>query len=486
MTIEIEKMPLDKYQKLYRKLLQATKLTSIKLTYGSNALKTLNSTSRLEEPHTEHEYGLVLYDILSKIEKNGSEGFTREFDIRSEMEKYTKENYQFLIVETARRMLTPEEFGKCVIEQNGNYYIHEDTLEYFKEIACYKMLNREIKNKQVDLREFSINTNTKMPTPQNINYYKPQDELEEAILKGKQTTFQKTKFTIGNMHAYSSVGNVRKSQEDSYYIGSHPQNTEFKLMLVADGMGGLANGEIASNIAAREMFLWFKSLDPREYYNNNNQNLERAINRQVAKINNQINSKAYTGGTTLCFAIVKRDNILVGNIGDSKAVITEDNKMIYATKSQNVPNMFGVPEPFDRFHVDGNRIIKCLGGQNEDAPTCTFDQINLRDNKNYKIMLYSDGVADLLGNDKVVEIAANSKDDQIARDLVHYAVNNKANYKKELDELKTKCLRGEITKENYQEIWSKLKQFTESEFYNEIQAGKDNTTAISATIRRGR
>ena len=73
-----------------------------------------------------------------------------------------------------------------------------------------------------------------------------------------------------------------------------------------------------------------------------------------------------------------------------------------------------------------NRIIKCLGGQIEETPTCTFDQINLRDNKNYKIMLYSDGVADLLGTDKVVEIAANSKDDQIARNLVHHAVNNKA------------------------------------------------------------
>ena len=221
-------------------------------------------------------------------------------------------------------------------------------------------------------------------------------------------------------------------------------------------------------------------------YNNDNQNLEKAINRQVAKINNQINSKVYTGGTTLCFAIVKRDNILVGNIGDSKAVITEDNKMIYATKSQNVPNMLGVPEPFDRFHVDGNRIIKCLGGQIEETPTCTFDQINLRDNKNYKIMLYSDGVADLLGTDKVVEIAANSKDDQIARNLVHHAVNNKASYKKELENLKEKCLRGEITKENYQEISTKLEQFTESEFYDEIQAGEDNTTAISATIRRGR
>ena len=485
MTIEIEKMHPERYQVLYQKLLQATKLTSIKVVYGANTLKILDDTAKLE-PYTEHEYGLFLYETFTKLENNEYQKFTREFNIRKEMEKYTKENYQCLIIETARRMLAPEEFGKYVTEQNGNYYIHEDTLEYFKELVCYNVLNKEIMNQQVDPKKFSLSPKIEMPIPQNINYYEPYSELEQAILEGRQTSFKKSESFVNNMYAYSSVGNVRKSQEDSYYIGSHPQNAEFRLMLVADGMGGLANGEIASNIAAREMFLWFKSLDPREYYNNDNQNLERAINRQVAKINNQINSKVYTGGTTLCFAIVKRDNILVGNIGDSKAVITEDNKMIYATKSQNVPNMFGVPEPFDRFHVDGNRIIKCLGGQNEDAPTCTFDQINLRDNKNYKIMLYSDGVADLLGNDKVVEIAANSKDDQIARNLVHHAVNNKASYKKELEKLKEKCLRGEITKENYQEILSKLKQFTESEFYDEIQAGKDNTTAISATIRRGR
>ncbi len=485
MTIEIEKMHPERYQVLYQKLLQATKLTSIKVVYGAKTLKILDDTAKLE-PYTEHEYGLFLYETLSKLENNEYEKFTREFNIRKEMEKYTKENYQCLIIETARRMLAPEEFGKYVTEQNGNYYIHEDTLEYFKELVCYNILNKEIMTQQVDPKKFSSSPKIEMPIPQNINYYEPYSELEQAILEGRQTSFKKAESFVNNMYAYSSVGNVRKSQEDSYYIGSHPQNAEFRLMLVADGMGGLANGEIASNIAAREMFLWFKSLDPREYYNNDNQNLERAINRQVAKINNQINSKVYTGGTTLCFAIVKRDNILVGNIGDSKAVITEDNKMIYATKSQNVPNMLGVPEPFDRFHVDGNRIIKCLGGQIEETPTCTFDQINLRDNKNYKIMLYSDGVADLLGTDKVVEIAANSKDDQIARDLVHHAVNNKASYKKELEELKAKCLKGEITKENYQEILSKLKQFTESEFYDEIQAGEDNTTAISATIRRGR
>lgn len=485
MTIEIEKMHPERYQVLYQKLLQATKLTSIKVVYGANTLKILDDTAKLE-PYTEHEYGLFLYETLSKLENNKYEKFTREFNIRKEMEKYTKENYQCLIIETARRMLAPEEFGKYVTEQNGNYYIHEDTLEYFKELVCYNALNKEIMDQQVDPKKFSSSKNIEMPVPQNIDYYAPYSELEQAILEGRQTSFKKTKSFVNNMYAYSSVGNVRKSQEDSYYIGSHPQNAEFRLMLVADGMGGLANGAIASNIAAKEMFLWFKSLDPREYYNNNNQNLERAINRQVAKINNQINSKVYTGGTTLCFAIVKNDNILVGNIGDSKAVITEDNKMIYATKSQNVPNMFGVPEPFDRFHVDGNRIINCLGGKNEEAPTCTFDQINLRDNKNYKIMLYSDGVADLLGTDKVVEIAANSKDDQIARNLVHHAVNNKASYKKELENLKEKCLRGEITKENYQEISTKLEQFTESEFYDEIQAGEDNTTAISATIRRGR
>ena len=198
MTIEIEKMHPERYQVLYQKLLQATKLTAIKLVYGSNTLKILDATARLE-PYTEHEYGLVLYETLSKLENNKYEKFTREFNIRREMEKYTKENYQCLIIETARRILTPEEFGKYVTEQNGNYYIHEDTLEYFKELVCYNVLNKEIVEQKVDPKKFSSNENIEMPIPQNINYYKPYSELEQTILEGRQTSFKKTKSFVNNM-----------------------------------------------------------------------------------------------------------------------------------------------------------------------------------------------------------------------------------------------------------------------------------------------
>lgn len=164
MTIEIEKMHPERYQVLYQKLLQATKLTSIKVVYGAKILKILDDTAKLE-PYTEHEYGLFLYETLSKLENNEYEKFTREFNIRKEMKKYTKENYQCLIIETARRMLAPEEFGKYVTEQNGNYYIHEDTLEYFKELVCYNILNKEIMDQQVDPKKFSSEPKIEMPIP---------------------------------------------------------------------------------------------------------------------------------------------------------------------------------------------------------------------------------------------------------------------------------------------------------------------------------
>ena len=44
MTIEIEKMHPERYQVLYQKLLQATKLTSIKVVYGAKILKILDDS----------------------------------------------------------------------------------------------------------------------------------------------------------------------------------------------------------------------------------------------------------------------------------------------------------------------------------------------------------------------------------------------------------------------------------------------------------
>jgi len=66
----------------------------------------------------------------------------------------------------------------------------------------------------------------------------------------------KRSFAIG---ALTDIGNVKKTNEDNILVKvGDEKNGEFGLFLVADGMGGLAAGEVASGIIVNEFNLWWE------------------------------------------------------------------------------------------------------------------------------------------------------------------------------------------------------------------------------------
>ena len=64
-------------------------------------------------------------------------------------------------------------------------------------------------------------------------------------------------------------GSYKPRQEDSILLLSHPQNPDFKIAIVADGVGGGGDGDKASYLAVLRTMEWFKRL-PTEFYTNNN------------------------------------------------------------------------------------------------------------------------------------------------------------------------------------------------------------------------
>ena len=52
------------------------------------------------------------------------------------------------------------------------------------------------------------------------------------------------------------------------------------------------------------------------------------LDRKLGEIDNKIKNATRSGGTTLCFSIIRNNSIVMGNIGDSKGLVFEDGNLV--------------------------------------------------------------------------------------------------------------------------------------------------------------
>lgn len=313
----------------------------------------------------------------------------------------------------------------------------------------------------------------------NVKFYAPTNKCRDAVMSGKQILLSSSSAYVSMMNAYSDIGKVKENQEDSYYIGVHPKNSDFKMMLVADGMGGYNNGERASNYTTKELINWFEGLSANEFYKDNN-DLINSLRQRINNIDLALKEKYPGAGTTLCICIVKNNELLIGNIGDSKGFVLADNKLIYSTTPDNVPNALNIPDPFDRFLAMSNAITNSVGAIEE--PKLKYENIALQPNTKYNIVLCSDGVTDLLSNKELIDIIVKCKDfDELSKKLVDIALNGKSSFQDYY-----KQYFGTIAgRKKYNILYNILSNLDMDEYYESvINGGKDNATAVAGQIIR--
>lgn len=115
----------------------------------------------------------------------------------------------------------------------------------------------------------------------------------------------------------SNKGKIRDSNEDNYYIKS-----SINFLMVADGMGGHAAGEVASQIAVETCKKFdFDLTNPLATL----KKLTQAINQKIINESNQV--AAYQGmGTTFVAALLVNDCLYYVNLGDSRIYVFENQK----------------------------------------------------------------------------------------------------------------------------------------------------------------
>lgn len=264
------------------------------------------------------------------------------------------------------------------------------------------------------------------------------------------------------MMAVTDIGNSRKEQQDSVVVLYHPSSQDYKMLVVADGMGGSDKGQLASSKLVRDMTSWFEGLDPEYLKEANKRKLADMWNEKLLEINEEIIKEHPGSGSTFVGAIVGEKSTVVASVGDSRAYLLDNNNELYQiTSDDNVQFKHWEEEWKDddfvgpiekdllRFHKESNQITAAFGFARMPDPPIHFKYFK---NSVYKtLMLFSDGVTDCLSDKQIMSITKNTKPKDLAAALVDTA----------------------LTKDSIKPSLN-----NSPDYVHRIPAGKDNATAV--------
>ena len=201
----------------------------------------------------------------------------------------------------------------------------------------------------------------------------------------------------------TDAGRVRTHNEDSVTILKNL--TGEYLLCVADGMGGHRKGEVASSLALTHLGKRFTEcnsigtkIDAANWLNDN----VNAINKEILDYANS-HEDSLGMGTTIVVALLTKDYLLFGNIGDSSGFVLKNKKLIKVTKDHTLVNLLvdaGEIKPEEaKFHPKKNVLMKALG-VSEKVEMDIFDV----DPNCEGIILSSDGLTSMLSNDQIEKV----------------------------------------------------------------------------------
>src|SRR4051812_6766589 len=212
--------------------------------------------------------------------------------------------------------------------------------------------------------------------------------------------------------AISDVGRVRKDNQDSGFASPH-------LLVIADGVGGAARGDVASSTAVQAL----RRIDgppPEDML----EALAGAIHRAHDRIAELVEQNPEFDGTstTVTAALFDGTRIAVGHVGDSRGYLLRDRQLSQLTKDhtfvQTLIDEGRITEDDARTHPHRNLILRAVDGVHETDPDLFYVELVPGD----RLLLCSDGVSGVLGRDRLTDILTTGSVDYAAVELVRAAL----------------------------------------------------------------
>ena len=254
------------------------------------------------------------------------------------------------------------------------------------------------------------------------------DERENAWYGSLRPQWQKDWFLYGQRLAVglASHPGQRSSNEDAVLVqllsrfwGGSVDT--IGLLAVADGMGGLDAGDVASRTATQELllavypFLFAKTPPDRDRVRQEFEKAILAANEQVIKIRKQMPPGSDTG-TTLTAAIVIKGAAVIANVGDSRTYLFRDGKLKQITHDHSlVYRLFQAGQiTLDEIYTHPRRseIYRCLG---EDS-SLEIDTFEIGLEPGDRLLLCCDGLWEFVHDGEMAQILQETPDPQVACD----------------------------------------------------------------------
>ncbi|MDR3570056.1 MAG: protein phosphatase 2C domain-containing protein [Syntrophobacteraceae bacterium] len=200
------------------------------------------------------------------------------------------------------------------------------------------------------------------------------------------------------IESITHVGLHRKNNEDRFFV--NVLDNERTLLIIADGMGGHAAGEIAAELAVSS----FKNYRPRRAADICAELLDRMTSAREAVVERSLAVPAYQGmGTTLSALMLVGRSAFWAHVGDTRIYRYHEGELITITDDHTVAGKLlrdgKINREQARVHPYSNVLTRCIGCQNHDPDSGLF-QVAVGD----CVLLSSDGLHDLIPESRIAAI----------------------------------------------------------------------------------
>jgi len=234
---------------------------------------------------------------------------------------------------------------------------------------------------------------------------------------------------IVHVFGRTDVGRTREHNEDAFVVAdlstnnatlqpdvrTHVAGRKGTLFMVADGMGGAAAGEIASEMAVKIVLddlqtNWIASSST------SGEAFVRAIKSATRAANDEINAYAgahpeYRGmGTTATIAGLLGDTLYLAQVGDSRAYIVREGVARQITKDQSLMQKLieagEITEEEAELSERRNIILQALGPE----PIVKIDLTHQQVRRGDTLVLCSDGLSGQVSKDEIAKVVSSERD----------------------------------------------------------------------------